>query len=228
MSYHVFIDNSNIFGGARRAAARIEKHIPWPAIRVHFPNLVHLIEDGQNVATRVLAGSVPPGNDDLWQYARRLQYNADLLRKVENDDGHLVEQGVDELLHLKIANVLLDSDGPEALVLGTGDGRVSTFGTGFALQAQRALRRGWNVEVWSWREQLSSAFQKLSDQFEGRLRIHELDRYYGSLTFVKGGRIYPPAVPKIVNVAERIVRPVPPDLRLYRGAVTTSVGAGKV
>jgi hypothetical protein len=215
VAYHVFIDNSNIFGGARRAAAIIEKHIPWPAIRVHFRNLVRLIEDGQSVGTRVLAGSVPPGNDDLWQYARELQYNADLLRKVENDDGRLVEQGVDELLHLKIANVLLDSEEPEVRVLGTGDGRVSTFGTGFALQAQRALKRGWNVEVWSWREQLSSAFQKLADQYGGKLRIHNLDRYYHLLTFVKGGKYYPPAVPKMVNVADRIVRPVPNDLHVY-------------
>lgn len=171
MAHHVFIDNSNIFGGAQSMSARVEKHVPWPALRVHFRNLALLVEGGQEVGSRVLAGSVPPGNDDLWNYARDMKYETNLLRKVEKDDGRLGEQGVDELLHLKIANLLLDSDDAQALVLVTGDGRVSQFGTGFALQAERALKRGWQVEIWSWKSALSPAFGKLATTHGGKIRI---------------------------------------------------------
>ena len=74
----------------------------------------------------MMAGSVPPGNDDLWAHAEDAGYQTDLLRKIEHDDGSLGEQAVDELMHLKIANVLLDFDEPQTLVLVTGDGKVST------------------------------------------------------------------------------------------------------
>ncbi len=46
------------------------------------------------------------------KHAQRGGYDTDLLRRVEADDGRLIEQGVDEMLHLKIANALLDSKRP--------------------------------------------------------------------------------------------------------------------
>ncbi len=92
MRHHVFIDNSNIFGGAQRTAAKVEAHIPWPAVRLYTRNFIALIEGGQEIGARVFAGSVPPGNDELWQYARDMGYNTDLLRKVERDDGRLASR----------------------------------------------------------------------------------------------------------------------------------------
>ncbi|MFA5911715.1 MAG: NYN domain-containing protein [Vicinamibacterales bacterium] len=215
MTHHVFIDNSNIFGGAQSMSARVERHVPWPALRVHFRNLALLVEGSQQVGSRVLAGSVPPGNDDLWSYARDMKYETNLLRKIEKGDGRLGEQGVDELLHLKVANLLLDSAEAQALVLVTGDGRVSQFGTGFALQAERALKRGWQVEIWSWKSALSPAFGKLSTAYGAKIRIHDFDKFFKSVTFVKGGYYGPPAVAKIVNLAGRIVAQLPSPLKVY-------------
>lgn len=149
MARHVFVDNANIYGGAARAAQTIEPGTLWMSIRVYYRNLFNLIE-GADVSTRVLAGSVPPGNELLWQAARDLGYNTDLLRRVEQDDGRLIEQAVDEMLHLKIANALLDHDPPQTLVIASGDGRDSQWETSFPGQAERALKRGWDVEVWSW------------------------------------------------------------------------------
>lgn len=149
MRAHIFIDNSNILLGAQRAAKVREAYIPRVAVRVKIRHLALLVERGHRVCTRQLAGAVPPGNEDLWQYARDLGYNTDLLRKVERDDGRIGEQGVDEMLHLKIANYILDHDTPKTLVLVTGDGKLSEFNTSFPLQAERSLKRGWHVKVWS-------------------------------------------------------------------------------
>ena len=80
MPAHVFVDNSNIFGGAQRTAASAEAAVPWQAIRLYFRNFAWLIEGTHEVATRVLGGSVPPGNDDLWNYARDLGYDTSLLQ----------------------------------------------------------------------------------------------------------------------------------------------------
>ncbi len=124
MRAHVFADNSNIFGGAQQAADTYEPGIPWIAVRVYYRNLFRLIEGSHQVVTRVLAGSVPPGSEELWDYARQGGYDTALLKKIDTDNGRLAEQGVDEVLHLKIANVLLDHDPPQTLILATGDGRV--------------------------------------------------------------------------------------------------------
>lgn len=187
MSTHIFIDNSNIFGGAQRAALTIEPGALRESIRIYYRNLFQFIEGNHNVETRVLAGSVPPGNDNLWNYARNSGYNTDLLKKVEKDDGRLGEQAVDEILHLKIANVLLDYKGSHNLILATGDGRTSKYGTSFAHQATRALKEGWNVEIWSWKDQLSQQFG-LIPPYAGHININHLDPYYYQITFTQGGR----------------------------------------
>lgn len=190
MNGHIFIDNSNAFGGAQRAALELEHGAVWLAVRIYYKNLFSLVERGMTPITRLIAGSVPPGNDALWEGARRHGYNTDLLQRVEKDDGRLVEQGVDEIAHLKIANVLLDYDAPQTLVLVTGDGNDADFGTSFTKQAERALRRGWNVSIWSWKAQLSGKFARLATNHPGRMTVNTLDPYYKEITFLQKGVYY--------------------------------------
>jgi hypothetical protein len=182
----VFVDNSNIYGGAQRAAESLEPGAIWLSVRVYLRNFVDLIEEGSAV-TRVLAGSVPPGNETLWQTARDLGYDTDLLRRVEQDDGRMTEQAVDEMLHLKIANALLDHEPPQTLVIASGDGRISQYSTSFPGQAERALKRGWNIEVWSWGDQLTMKYDPLCRAYPGRVIVRKLDPYYKSITFLQPG-----------------------------------------
>jgi hypothetical protein len=206
MASYIFFDNSNIYGGAQRAGGALEPGAPWPAIRIYYRNIFRLIEGPGPIQTRVLSGSVPPGNDLLWQTARDLGYDTDLLKRVEADDGRLVEQGVDELLHLKIANVILDHDPPQTLVIASGDGSVSNYNTSFVMQAERALRRGWSVQVWSWTKQMTSKYNDLLGLYQGRLILKDLDPYYLSTTFVKGGGyVFAGAA---IWVQDRIVSPL--------------------
>lgn len=212
MAKHIFIDNSNVFGGAQRAVAMLEPEAHWPAVRIYYRNLFQLVEGSGEVASRVLAGSVPPGNDALWEYARRGGYDTDLLRRVEDDDGRLIEQGVDETLHLKIANALLDNpslDNPsgETLVIVSGDGRRSGSNTSFPGQAERALKQGWSVEVWSWEEQLTKAYERLAQKEPDRVSVQSLDPYYLSVTFTCPGHYYR-ADGSQVEVADRVVAPL--------------------
>lgn len=189
MATHIFVDNANIFGGAQRAAKTFEPSVPWYAIRVYYQNFFKVLEHGQkDIKTRVLGGSVPPGNDDLWDYAKRAHYNTDLLKRVNSDDGRLVEQGVDEVLQLKIALALLDHKAPQTLVLGSGDGRKTEFGSSFRDLIARAFKLGWNVRVFAWKDQLSGKLRRL-DCDTVDMEVHELDRWYRSVTFVKDGRV---------------------------------------
>lgn len=207
MKAHIFVDNSNIFGGAQRAATTKEPHVPRWMIRVYYRNFFELIEQDYEVIERVMAGSVPPGHEELWDYSRNAGYNTDLLRRVSSDDGRLVEQAVDEMLHLKIANALLDHEG-HVLVLGTGDGRGGHFGTSFPDQVARALKRVWGADIWSWKEQTSGAFHTLAGGNPTRVGVYDLDDYYESITFTKGGAFQTGATQ--VTLQPRIVRPLPP------------------
>ncbi len=141
MARHVFVDNSNIYGGAQRAAATLELGSLWMSVRVYYRNFFKLIE-GQDVAARVLAGSVPPESETLWKTAQALGYSTDLLKRVERDDGRLIEQAVDEALHLKMALALVDFEPPQTLVIASGDGRDGSMATSFPAMAERALKKG--------------------------------------------------------------------------------------
>lgn len=92
MGGHVFIDNSNILGGAQGTAAVREPGTPWVAVRVYYRHLFRLVEGSHDVNTRVMAGSVPPGSDELWDYSRRGGYDTGLLKKIGTDDGRLASK----------------------------------------------------------------------------------------------------------------------------------------
>lgn len=187
MDAHIFIDNSNAFGGAQLASEKLEPGSVRKSVRIYYKHLFRLIESGFTPVTRVLAGSLPPGNETLWEHSKGLGYDPDLLQRVTKDDGRLAEQGVDEIVHLKIANVLLDFDAPQALVLVTGDGNEADFGTSFLQQVKRALKRGWHVHVWSWEGQQSGKYARLAEETDGVLIVHQFDSYYKNLTFLQEG-----------------------------------------
>ena len=184
---HIFLDNSNIFGGAQTTAKLIEK-APWICVRVDYEHLFRLLLHGKtDRRTSMLAGSVPPGNEALWQTARAAGFDTTLLMRVEHDSGRLVEQGVDEAIHLRIANILLDVAEPGTIVLATGDGRVTAQGSSFTQQVRRAAKRGWNVEIWSWSSNLSKQLRDTRLEFPGLVRVFKLDEWYSSIVFLKGG-----------------------------------------
>ncbi|KAH0579314.1 hypothetical protein H2248_003459 [Termitomyces sp. 'cryptogamus'] len=104
------------------------------------------------------------------------------------------EQGVDELLQLKLHQALAATDDvpPGAtIVLATGDGNVGQFNEdGFLGSVRTALRRGWRVELYAWEEGLSRAWKReFGPESEwarnGMFQIIGMDQFAPSL--VKGG-----------------------------------------
>lgn len=95
----------------------------------------------------------------------------------------LGEQGVDENLHLAMQSSLVDYDCPGTMVLATGDAKEAEFSEGFAYYAMKAMDRGWNVEVVSWKKCLSSVWRRapFSDKYSKQFCIVELDTFYEDL-----------------------------------------------
>jgi hypothetical protein len=95
----------------------------------------------------------------------------------------LGEQGVDENLHLAMQDSLLDASTPGVMVLATGDAQPAEFSQGFAHYAIKALERGWNIEIVSWRRCLSSEWKKspFKDKYAQQVRIIELNSFLHEL-----------------------------------------------
>lgn len=90
-----------------------------------------------------------------------------------------VEQGVDEILHLKMMESIVDTEQPSTIVLATGDAAQAEYSQGFLRMAERALKKGWKVELVSWSKNISQLYKKAAwqKQWDGRFRIIELDSY---------------------------------------------------
>lgn len=94
-----------------------------------------------------------------------------------------VEQGVDEILHLKILESLLDTDEPATMVLATGDAAVAEYSEGFMRMVERALQRGWAVELVSFSQVTSFSYRKkeFRDKWQDNFQLVELDSYVEEL-----------------------------------------------
>jgi hypothetical protein len=203
---HIFLDNSNIFGGAQRTALEREVKV-WQCVRVDYRNLFRLLQYRKPASrTSMLAGSVPPGNEALWEAAKDAGFDTTLLRRVATDTGRLIEQGVDEAIHLRISNILLDSDEPGTMVIATGDGAETEQGCSFTQQVVRAAKRGWKVEIWSWKNQLAGRLRDTRIRFPEQVRVFKLDEWYRSIVFIKGGTYYLNSDP--VEIATRTCSPL--------------------
>jgi hypothetical protein len=94
-----------------------------------------------------------------------------------------VEQGVDEILHLKMCQSILDTEEPSTMVLATGDGAEAEMSDGFLAHVERALKRGWKVELISWRQQTNGGYRnkKFRTKWGEQFRIIELDEFVEDL-----------------------------------------------
>ena len=92
-----------------------------------------------------------------------------------------VEQAVDEILHLKIMESVVDAEEGQSgtIVLATGDAAEAEYSGGFLRMAERALKRGWRVEVVSFRRNMSEAWRSREwrERWGERFTVLELERF---------------------------------------------------
>lgn len=201
---HVFVDCSNIVLGFIERL-RINRNIPramhvaQPPF--NFADFTLILERCRPTSKRVLVGSYTNGQKYPYHHeARYCGYEVNLLervskirvpsaqRRVYSASGYAsasdvlacsprvsVEQGVDEILQLKMLESIVDTEKPTTIVLATGDAAVAEFSGGFLDNVRRALVKGWKVEIVAWRLGMSSAFTKEAEKWNGKLQIIYLD-----------------------------------------------------
>lgn len=90
-----------------------------------------------------------------------------------------VEQAVDEILHLKMLESVVDAKTPSTIVLATGDAAEAEYSEGFLKMVERALEKGWMVELVSFKNNISGAYKRkeFRGKWEKQFKIIILDEY---------------------------------------------------
>ena len=172
--------------------------------KLSFHNLSLILERGRPTGRKVLVGSHP--RTPVMDEAELLHYENNILAKVdvECDDPSSrrgsgssssssegsptkkkkkAEQGVDEILNLKMLETLLDYSVPTTIVLASGDGAVGQFSEGFFAVVERALIRGWAIELATFSGTMSKSYSDRAFRlrWQGQFRVIFLDDYVEEL-----------------------------------------------
>ena len=195
----IYWDDSNIFISAQQAAAELESDAVRYRVRLHFRNLLALAAAGRDIEHAVAVGSIPPELRHIWN---RLENEGVTVQLLERGAIQGREQGVDQALQTAMLRDAIDNNGdPGIAVLLTGDGAGFDSGVGFHADLERMRRRGWRIEVLSWRHSCNRRMREWAEQYGVFIA---LDDFYDSVTFLE-----PPAP------GQPIANPryaVPPDL----------------
>jgi hypothetical protein len=104
---------------------------------------------------------------------------SDTAQSTSRRSMRMVEQGVDEVLHLKILESIVDTDVPSTMVVATGDAAEAEYSAGFLVMIERALKKSWNVELVSFKDNMSGLYKRKDwrEQWGEAFRIIELDEF---------------------------------------------------
>ena len=178
----VYWDNSNIFHEMQRLAEeRNEGPDARYRVRIHFDNLLRLAHADRPLRKAFAAGSIPPEMRGLWNRMEARGVEVALFDRGQPDRGE--QEMPDRLLQLRMLEDALDFNGtPGIVTLLTGDGAGYLEGAGFHRTLERMHRRGWRVEILSWRH---SCNQRMRRWAEENGVFVALDDFYESITFLE-------------------------------------------
>ena len=204
MDKKVFIywDDSNVFISAREAAVEREGEAVRFRVRIHFRNLLELAHARRDVEHATAVGSIPPELRHVWN---RLENEGVTVQLLERGAVQGREQGVDQALQTVMLRDGFDYNGtPGIAVMLTGDGAGFHDGVGFHADLERMRRRGWDVEVLSWRHGCN---RRMREWAEENGKFIALDDFYESVTFLEsaapGQPLAPPRHAVPVDLARR-------------------------
>lgn len=173
----IYWDDSNIFISAQALAVEREGEDARPRVRLHFRNLLELAHAGRPIRRAVAVGSIPPELRHVWN---RLENEGVAVHLLECGALHGREVGVDQVLQTYMLRDTVDHNGdPGIAVILTGDGAGFADGVGFHADLERMHRKGWRIEVLSWRH---SCNRRMREWAEENGKFIALDDFYDSVT----------------------------------------------
>ena len=141
----LLIDNSNIFVGLNRFSTSNSSRLP---VRFDYIKFTKIFFDNEKQVEKILVGSTPPPNDNFWTFMTKKGFKVTTFERTINGekavDTELVAQGLDAINNY---------NEPGRLVLMSGDSDMSPL-------VERAHNKGWKVIVWTWKDGISTTYEK--------------------------------------------------------------------
>ena len=174
----IYVDNSNIWIHAKQLAARRKrmKTKEDHRVRIDIGKLTSVVANGRPVAQGFLYASEPPAVDTVWEKIKERGWKVPQPKKRSKLTGK--EKGVDAQLVADITEMacMTPEEQRTTIVIISGDADV--------MPAIRMVlkHRGWKVEVYMWKNAMSSDLKKLP-QVEDSVKVHFLDESLEYITF---------------------------------------------
>lgn len=181
----LYWDNSNIFHEAQRLAEeRNEGPDARYRVRIDFNNILRLAHVDRPLEKALAVGSIPPEMRQLWN--RMESYGVEVSLFDCGSPQQREQEMPDRILQLRMLEDALDYNGePGIVVLLTGDGAGYLEGAGFHRTLERMHKRGWRVEILSWRHACN---QRMRRWAEANGVFVALDDFYEATTFLEPSR----------------------------------------
>jgi uncharacterized LabA/DUF88 family protein len=176
----IIVDNSNIFIEGQKYSAKVKGMVKTnpndqdpqdPSWRIDFGNLLNAVASGRVVCHAILVGSRPPQNDTVWKAAKSYGFNV----TVHDRNSHNEEKAVDTELVAQGTEIIVTMPRSMNLAILSGD-------RDFIPLVNVAHRRGWQVEMWAFR----NAYNPKGQMAESVDKICPLDNVFGGI----GSNIY--------------------------------------
>ena len=80
---------------------------------------------------------------------------------------------------MKLLESLVDTKKPTTIVLASGDAAEAEYSGGFLKNVERALQKGWKVEIVAWTSGLSQEYRskEFLKRWKGQFMVIELDDF---------------------------------------------------
>jgi hypothetical protein len=170
---HVFVDDSNIFYGGINQCAE-DEYIDMKA-------LLRVFQQGRWTEELCVVGS-GTGAESRWRAYDDADYTKHILPKGVNGEEIGVDDTLISLVQREIDKKFSDIE-ERRLVVVTGDGNDNMGRVSFPEVVEKALSKGWTVEVWSWDKGRSGKWRSKDGRNKGADELSFEEMYAGSGKF---------------------------------------------
>jgi len=190
---HVFVDNSNISIGCQFLPSGTRDFTQ----RLSIQKFAQAVVGARQARRQVVVGSKPPRTHGIWQHWENAGYQVLVeWRDPETNREQFVDARLvaEAMMHVDYIDRLQQQGDPRGrgrhvLALCTGDGNLEcqaagTAGANFINLANHVARRGWKVEVWCWHSSCHSAYRRLAENPDMRVKLCFLDGLRSKITMV--------------------------------------------
>lgn len=177
----IYVDNSNIYIGGRKAA-KMHKEDP-NNLRIAFDHFLFLITHGHlQFDEMVWAGSGLSEHEEIFKSITDKGVDLQLIPRSESGENETVDQAIQLSMyrhHRKYRHH------PGTIVLCTGDGKGFSEEKGFLYDVKGFTEDGWKLNLYSWDFLCHHGLKHFAKQHG---RYFPLEKYYHAVTFIKNGR----------------------------------------